>query len=303
MRRSKRSIIALFFLAGFLVSCSTTEPEVAGREVTFDPDRLVEFGEGNLPGPEPQPFGSGWFSGGFHSAPVFSPDGLTFWWAGSYASQRVYVSRYENGEWTEQETVSFSDEILFYRDPFISPDGLKFYFISTSPLPGGEWTGKENLWVMDWESGEWSEPQPLPESINSLDLHWTPSVASNYDLYFQVNVDGNREIFKAEFKGGAYQDPIPLGLPVNSAEFELTPHIAPDQSFLLFCRTLGGSNPVHLYITYAQDDGWTEVVQVENVNGCISPILTPDQKYLIYLNGFDELIWRDTSFIEELRPD
>ena len=54
---------------------------------------------------------------------------------------------------------------------------------------------------------------------------------------------------------------------------------------------------------YARDGEWTEPVRVENVENCISPIVTPDQKYVIYLDGPSALVWRDTSFIEELRPE
>lgn len=298
-----RILAAIMLLLGLLASCSEPEPVREGIVMTFDPARLLEFSEGNLPGSEPEPFGDGWFRGGFHSAPVFSPDGLSFWWAGSYATQKVYVSHYQDQGWTEQEPVSFSDEILFYRDPFISPDGLKFFFISTSPLPGEGWTGKENLWMMDRERQGWSEPQPLPESINSLTLHWTPSVASNYDLYFSARSDGYPDIYKAEFKNGLYQDPVPLGTAVNTPALELTPHIAPDQSFLLFSRAQERNNPVHLYISYAVDGDWSEAVLVENVAECISPILTPDQNYIIYLRDFSHLEWRDTSFIEELKPN
>lgn len=157
--------------------------------------------------------------------------------------------------------------------------------------------------MMDRESGEWSAPIPLPVGINELSLHWTPSVDYNYDFYFSANIDGDPDIFKAEFKDGNYLDPIPLGLSVNSPEMEFTPHIAPDGSYLLFSRVKDGNSPAYLYISYAQDGEWTEAVRVDNVDDCISPIVTPDQKYLIYLEGPTALAWRDTSFIEELRPE
>ena len=294
--------IALVLLAAFLVSCGSADPQAMQPDPSFDPDRLLEFGEGNFPGTDPEPFGRDWFQGGFHSAPVFSPDGSSVWWAGSYATQKVYVSHYTNGAWTDQEIVSFSDDINSYRDPFISPDGMKFYFISTAPLTEGDGSGKENIWMMEWVAGEWSDPRPLPEAVNNLQLHWTPSVASNYDLYFAASIDGNPDFFKAAFKDGTYSDPVPLGLPINTAELEFTPHIAPDQSYLLFSRAKDNTSPAHLFISFAHEGGWTEAVRVENVESCISPIVTPDQRYVIYLKDPSALEWRDTSFIEELKP-
>ncbi|MBN1267599.1 MAG: PD40 domain-containing protein [Anaerolineales bacterium] len=179
---------------------SDTELDQAGEaeaqpSISFDPAVLLGLGGEGFPGPEPVPFGRGLFQGGFHSAPVLAPDGNTVWWGGSYGSEKVYTSRYVDGVWMEQEEVSFSDDIQSYRDPFISPDGLKFYFISEAPLPGQIAGGKENIWMMEWESGAWSEPQPLPESVNHYQIHWTVSVASNYDLYFNANVDGNPDIY------------------------------------------------------------------------------------------------------------
>ena len=225
------------------------------------------------------------------------------WWAGSYITQKIYVSHFVNDEWTDQEEVYFSEDIRRYRDPFISPDGLKLYFISTDPLPGEAGTGKENFWIMDWESEGWGDPRPLPEGINSLNIHWTPSVAANYDFYFSANINGNPDIYKAEYKDGSYLDPVPLGQPVSTPDLEFTPQIAPDGSYLLFSRTVDSNSPTKLYISYAIDEGWSEPVQVENVESCISPIVTPDRGYVIYLEGPSALAWRDTSFIEELKPE
>ena len=286
----------------FLAGCSSLAPRADEVIPEFDAAALLYFGNDSLPGSEPEPFGLGWFTGGFHSAPVFTPDGKTVWWAGRYATETIYTSRYENGSWTDQETVSFSDSIKSYRDPFISPDGLKFYFISTAPIPGQDDSGKENLWMMEWTSTGWQEPQPLPDSVNSYLLHWTISVASNYDLYFAATIDGNPDIFKSAFQEGAYHEPVPLGYPVNSEELEFTPNIAPDQSYLLFGRAKDNKSPTQLYISYAQDDGWSEPIQVENVDSCISPIVTPDRQYVIYLRSASQLEWRDTSFIDELKP-
>lgn len=303
MVKSTRVYLPLVLLVIFLVSCSAPDTKLTPTEVSFDSERLLAFSEGSLPGSEPESFGRSWFQGGFHSAPVFSPDGNSVWWAGSYATQKVYVSHYLTGEWTEQEEVSFSDDIASYRDPFISPDGMKFYFVSTAQIPGQDGSGKENYWMMEWESGAWSEPQPLPDSINDLQIHWTPSVASNYDFYFAANIDGNPDIYKAEYKDGTYEEPASLGFSISTDELEFTPHIAPDQSYLLFSRAKDNNSPVYLYISYAIDGGWIEPVRVENVNNCISPIVTPDGNYVIYLDGPSALMWRDTSFIEELRPE
>jgi len=156
--------------------------------------------------------------------------------------------------------------------------------------------------MMDKQGESWSEPQSLPTSINALSLHWTVSVADNYDLYFSAQIDGNTDIFLSRYIEGEYTEPIQLDAPINTEEIELTPNIAPDGSYLLFTRIASNVDPPHLYITYALNSGWSEPVRIENVPYCISPIVTPDRSYVIFLSSPSSFGWRDTSFIEELHP-
>ncbi len=114
----------------------------------------------------------------------------TMWWGGEYGSATIYFSQYFEGEWSEPETIAFSESITSYRDPFISPDGSKFYFISTAATPESASSGKENIWMMEKQGKGWGEPQPLPPSINELTLHWTMSVDNQYNLYFSAQKDG-----------------------------------------------------------------------------------------------------------------
>jgi Tol biopolymer transport system component len=280
------------------IPTSTPSPTPLTVEQKISP---IVYIDEDLPGPVPERFGEEFFSGSFHSAPVFAPDGKTVWWGGEYGSATIYTSQYSSEGWTEPTTIRFSESIASYRDPFISPDGAKFYFISTAALPGISSSSKEKLWMMALEDGGWGEPMPLPDSINALALHWTVSVANNYDLYFSAQEEGNTDIFFSRYQEGVYTDPIKLEAPVNTEGIEITPNIAPDGSYLLFTRSQSRGDSPHLYITYAEDSGWTEPVRIENVPYCISPIVTPDRAYVIFLSSPSSFSWRDTSFIEELR--
>jgi hypothetical protein len=62
------------------------------------------------------------------------------------------------------------------------------------------------------------------------------------------------------------------------------------------------SNP-YMYIAYATESGWSEPQVVENIPYCISPIITPDRKYVIFMGGPTSIYWRDTSFVEELKVE
>jgi Tol biopolymer transport system component len=310
MKKLSSIQFVFLILALLLTACSSTltksplpsiEPTMTEEPTpTEETGQLYVRIDEDQPGSTPEPFGESFFSGSFHSSPVFVPNGKTVWWGGEYGAADIYTSQWTPSGWTEPETITFSDAIFSYRDPFVSPDGSRLYFISTADVPG--LPSKENLWMVEKIDAGWSEPQPLPESINALALHWTVSVTEDYDLYFSANEDGNTDIFLSRFIDGAYTDPVRLDAPVNTEYLEITPNIAPDGSYLLFSRVESTQDPPYLFITYAQDSGWSEPVKIENISYCISPIVTPDRAFVIYMSSPSSFAWRDTSFIEELRP-
>lgn len=291
-----------FFLI-FIFLISACSPVAQEPTATMAPTQhSIQYPDLALPGAEPERFGEDFFSGSFHSAPVFSSDGTSMWWAGEYSTATIFISRLESGAWTEPASVKLAESVDSYRDPFLSPDGTRFYFISEEPYEGSAIGSSENIWMMEKQGAEWSEPQPLPESINSLELHWTFSVTENYDLYFAAQVNRNWDIFVSHFIEGTYTDPVRLDASISSTDREFTPNIAPDGSYLLFSRMPKTTDIPSLYIAYRSDAGWSDAEKVENVPYCLSPIITPDRKYVIFLSSPSTFAWRDTTFIEELRP-
>jgi len=255
-----------------------------------------------LPGSEPVPFGAGFLPASFHSSITFTPDGRQAYWGASYSTAKIFSSRLEGGIWTKPEIINFSAGMDSYRDPFLSPDGQRLYFISENILPGSSTAGKENIWMMVRGENDWGLPQPLPDSINAYDLHWTVSVAANYNLYFSAGAQGVSDIYLSRYLDGEYTEPVLLSESVNSDGLEFTPNIAPDESYLLFSRLADRNSQSYLYITYALKTGWSEPQKIDNVRYCISPIVTPDRNYVIYLSSPHTLEWRDTSFIDAFRP-
>lgn len=255
-----------------------------------------------LPDSEPKIFGHGLLKGGYHSSPSFMPDGSEVFWGGSFGSAKIYFMKLIDGHWTSQEALQLPGMVTL-RDPFVSPDGKTLFFLSKDPLPGPSTSSNENIWMVAKDDDHWGKPQPLPDSINNLNLHWTVSVAKNGNLYFSSGGDGIGDIFLSAYVNGEYAPPSPLESPVNTPDqIEVTPNIAPDESYLLFSRMPDINSTPRLYISYSTQGGWTEPRLIENVSSCISPIVTPDRKYVFCLASPTSLIWRDTSFIEEFRP-
>lgn len=255
-----------------------------------------------LPGAETQVFGGKVLTGGYHSSPTFAPDGSEVYWAGKFTSAKIYFMKSIGGNWISQETLQLPG-MRTLRDPFLSPDGSKLFFLSEDRIPASATSGKENIWMVERDGGQWGTPQPLPGVVNGMNLHWTISVADNGNLYFSSGDNGIGDIYVSAYVNGEYTRPVLLDSPVNTPDqIEVTPNIAPDESYILFSRLRDNSSTPHLYISYATVDGWTEPGLVENVSSCISPIVTPDRSYVICLSGPTALIWRDTAFIDGLRP-
>ena len=101
-----------------------------------------------------------------------------------------------------------------------------------------------------------------------------------------------------------------MGDAVNTGEREFCPFIAPDESYLIFSRTVpeekGRSD---LFISFRGGDGkWSEAVNmgdtVNSLHNETSPVVTPDGRYLFFsrvsgdING---VFWTSADVIEELR--
>lgn len=264
-----------------------------------------------------------WF-GSFHSNVVFSPDGREVYWqtglagtelAGGRRLQAIFESRYEDGSWTRPQAAFFSSltRVGIEDAPFLSPDGQKFFFLSCGPIDEGEECGKENIWMMDRHDGGWSDPEPLPPIVNSLEgIHWQLSVDEGGDLYFGTwqGEDGERrtgEIYVSQYEDGEYSQPEKLGPEINApGRYTRSPFIAPDGSYLLFNRSDETRLNI-LFISFRRSDAtWTTPRDLTDILGrdgwC--PIVTLDGRFLFFLateKGKIRPFWVEAGFIEELR--
>ena len=80
-----------------------------------------------------------------------------------------------------------TDLTLCFIGPAISPDGQRFFFLSTRPQAGQEeksgWV-YQDIWVMDREGEVWGEPYNLGAPVNSEAPEYFPSVTADGTLYF-----------------------------------------------------------------------------------------------------------------------
>jgi hypothetical protein len=258
------------------------------------------------PGDVPEPFLPDLFRN-VHSSPAFSPDGKQVYWR-TMDQKALFFMEEVDGIWRQPRSVSFQSHLYKQDVPFFSHDGEKLFFISTKPQHWYRLWSDEALWVVEKKGDGWSNPKKAGERINRIETHWQFSVSANGNIYLNGK-EGNRWfIFKSEWKDGKYAAPVKVVRPEMLAEGQplyFFPFIAPDESYLIFSRSMNDDQG-GLFVTYRKKDGsWTEETtlgdQINSPGLEICPMVSPDGKYLFYLRR-ESVMWVSAEIIEELRP-
>jgi Tol biopolymer transport system component len=116
-------------------------------------------------------------------------------------------------------------------DPFFTPDGRTFYFIS-SRAEDGRPQRELDIWRVTREGeNAWGAPQRLPPPVNSEGQEWFPRLAADGWLYFgsdRAGGHGRTDIYRAlpdEVGGWRVEN---LGPNINTAGDEYEAEISPD---------------------------------------------------------------------------
>jgi Tol biopolymer transport system component len=227
-------------------------------------------------------------TGGFETHPAFTPDGRTVYFVKStpgFTFWTICVSTLANGTWSAPEVAPFSGQYAD-ADPFITPDGAHFYFISTRPIDAGSEAKDLDIWVMDRAGRSWGPPRRLPEPVNSSGAEWFPTLAANGTIYFGSDRPGGlgrNDLYRARLVDGRYTAAENLGPPVNSAFNEFEPLVAPDERFIIFMGggRAGGAGGSDLWLTYNDNGQWTAPAAlgagVNSPGSEYSPAFSPDR--------------------------
>jgi hypothetical protein len=296
------------------------------------------------PGMTPEIFAPGFINTGMHTRDVaMTPDGKELYFCVSVGNSwnTILVTREVDGRWTEPEVAPhMGDPHVLNYEPCISPDGKKFYFLSTRPdSDKDEKPGDQDIWAMDRQGSGWGRPYNLGVPVNTDLGEFFPSVTRDGTLYFTRNEQDGRTsfIYRARWKDGRFQEPEKLPPQVNCGSSQFNAFIAPDESYIIvpvFGRkdSLGGTD---YYLVFRNaDDTWSEPVNMGNkINTAggaeFSPYVSPDGKYFFFMssrflprekwpaalsygdlrkafsglpNGSSAIYWVDAKIIEELRP-
>lgn len=232
-----------------------------------------------------------------------------------------------NGRWLEPEVAAFSGR--YFAKFCLSPDGNHIVLTSTQPRSGfGQPAHVLTTWIAERTDTGWSDLK----LIDNLKEAAAPSMASNGNLYFYLDLEDERDIYMSECSGGEYAEPMKLCNAINTRFDEVDPFIAPDESYILY----GASGPDGdgLYINFKnQEDLWMKAINMSRNTDLPSdancPSVTRDGKYLFFTsfqkhfnnysdipityeekirilnspgNGNTDIYWVDAEIIETFRP-
>jgi hypothetical protein len=177
----------------------------------------------------------------------------------------IVMSRSVNGSWSKPEVLPFSGK---YSDmePFLSPNGLRLYFVSNRPADNTSAAKDYDIWVTERKDARaaWSEPKNIGAPVNTTENEFYPSVSNLNNLVFTRDGAGSKgkdDIFFCKWNNGLYGAPASMNDSINTDGFEFNAFLAPDESFLLFTcyNRKGGYGSGDIHISYNKGNyQWTK---------------------------------------------
>jgi len=204
------------------------------------------------------------------ASPAFTPDGNTvYFMRGSENGATVMVSHRVQDHWSAPVPASFSGH---WRDgdPTMAPDGSYLLFTSNRPATadgkpidavrnGKVLTGQGlNLWRVERQGDGWSKPMRLPDTVNTCNSTFAPSVASDGSVYYiGCAPDGVIRPLRATRENGQYQPAYVVAVGDKDAQVRDVA-IAPDRSFMVFSIRHDPKQPYRLAIAFHTTNNWSE---------------------------------------------
>ncbi len=258
------------------------------------------------PGAAPALFAPGVVSTGLDERDIaITPDGNEIYFGllgGSFAT--IVVTRRVGGLWTPPEVAPFcNNPDVFDLEPFITPDGRQFLFLSTRPKTGQEpkpgWV-YQDIWAVNRMGDDWSTPYNLGPPVDTDAPEYFPSSTRSGTLYFtrEVSVDGRkrslihraRTVYIVETGESQYAEPEVLPAEVNPGDVQFNAFADPDDRYLIvgIADHKGNIGQYDYYVCFhSEDDSWKGPINMGSLintpeNSVVSPYVTRDGKYFFF---------------------
>jgi pimeloyl-ACP methyl ester carboxylesterase/Tol biopolymer transport system component len=263
------------------------------------------------PGLTPKIFAPGIVSTDAHEfACSFTPDGTEFYFTRTdprMHRNQIMVTKLNNGKWTEPSVASFIENRLSF-EPRMTADGKRLYFTLEKPVPGQSGGMPMNIWYVEREGENWSEPKNPGSAFNPGKTMYISSTLDGTAYASDISAGpGNMGIGMIRKVNGEYQKLERLGPPINIGKQDMHPYVAPDGSYLIFASKRPSENIKNeLFISFKNADGsWGEpkAIDLGMQAGC--PMVSPDGKYLFFTageRGKSDIYWVDASILNASKP-
>lgn len=245
----------------------------------------------------PRLFGEGVFSTGAYDFFVaLTPDQKTAYFcraSADFGYWTILETHRRGDKWTLPTMAPFSGR-WSDADPHLTPDGSKLFFISNRPTSGDTANPSCDLWMVERAGDGWGEPQPVGSEVCSDATEWSPSIASNGNLYFGATREGGKgrdDLWMSRWVGGRYTTPINLGDSINTKFGEVEPWISPDESYLIFSAggRAEGKGGLDLFISFRRDSVWSSARPLgHDINSAawdFNPSVSPDGRTLFFTSA------------------
>lgn len=289
--------------------CLLTPLIVCSQEI----DDRLKYLEQKPPSLNPEIFAPGIISKNTESefGSVFNKEATAFFYGVNVGGRtEIRHSKLMENRWSEPSTI-LSHEKYGFNDPFLSPDEKRLYFISKRALDGLGAKQDHDIWYVEKEGDEWSEPINAGSNINSNKNEYYISFSQSGTMYFSSNKVTSKkhndfDIYSSKSIDGEFQKAITLGDSINTSNYEADVFVDPKESYIIFCaRRPEGLGRGDLYISFKNtDETWTKSInmgaKINTEKHELCPFVSRDGKYLFYTSNQD-IYWVSSKIIDELK--
>ncbi len=277
-------------------------------------DDHLKYLEQKPPSLSPEIFAPGLISKNTESefGSVFNKEATAFFYGVDLDGRtEIRYSELMGNRWSEPRTI-LSHEKYGFNDPFLSPDEKRLYFISERALDGLGAKQDHDIWYVEKEDNEWSEPINAGPNINSNRNEYYISFTQTGTMYFSSNKitsekrQNDFDIYSSKSIDGEFQKAITLGDSINTVNYEADVFVDPEEAYIIFCaRRPEGLGRGDLYISFKNTDGtWTKSInmgdKINTENHELCPFVSKDGNYFFYTSNQD-IYWVSSEIIDELK--
>ncbi|HLG94559.1 MAG TPA: T9SS type A sorting domain-containing protein [candidate division Zixibacteria bacterium] len=195
----------------------------------------------------------------------------------------IWFSEMTDTGWTNGKRLGpqINYSIFFQRDPSVSPDGQKLYYIDAE-RDGYNW----DIWVSTWDSSlsDWGAPQNLGPSVNTPGDEFSAQISPDgRHLYFTSYYFNLRcGMYVSEWDGSGWSQPVYLGDNVSCGSEE-HPSITADGLWLYLDKYVGGATQ-SVFVSTWTDSGWSQPIDLRDRLGShgVAPFITPSADSLFF---------------------